>query len=189
VDERVTIRDAAAGEEAEVVAVVRAAYREFRHLFPPGAIEQLEKDVAVLAGGTPHTDLILAECDGSLAGAVWYYPDGSGYHERWPVGWAAFRLLSVLPSARGLGIGRALVEECVRRARASGCAAIGMHTVAFMEDARRLYQRLGFPVVAELGATYAGLEVIGYLKELHPGASALLRGGGLPGGGGAGHGE
>lgn len=170
-----TIRDAAEGEEGEVLALVSAVYEEFLPLLPAEAAGQLRTDMGALARGTPFTDLIVAARDGRMVGAVWYYRDGSGYHERWPVGWAAFRLLAVAPSARGLGTGRALVEECVRRAEASGCAAIGMHTMPFMRAARRLYERMGFGVVPALsGEHVSGFEVIGYLKELEPGAGGAI---------------
>jgi GNAT superfamily N-acetyltransferase len=190
VDERATIRNASEGEGEEILALVRDAYEEFLPLLPADAAAEFRTDMEDTARRARFTDLVVAEHEGRVVGAVWYYRDGSGYHERWPVGWAAFRLLVVAPSARGLGIGRALVEECVRRAEASGCAAIGMHTLPFMQDARRLYERMGFPPVPALSGEYVpGVEVIGYLKELEPGASALFAGGGPPGGGGAGHGE
>jgi ribosomal protein S18 acetylase RimI-like enzyme len=41
-------------------------------------------------------------------------------------------------------VARALVLECVRRARAAGAPTLGLHTSQSMHTARRLYEQLGF---------------------------------------------
>jgi ribosomal protein S18 acetylase RimI-like enzyme len=58
--------------------------------------------------------------------------------------WPELRLLAVAASARGHGVGKALVLECVRRARAAGPAELGLHTSGSMEVALGMYERMGF---------------------------------------------
>src|SRR5206468_10092628 len=73
---------------------------------------------------------IVADDEGTLIGSVLLYPPSvQAYGD---LAGAArnpeLRLLAVAPEARGRGVGRALVEECVRRARREGAAALGLHT-------------------------------------------------------------
>jgi len=62
---------------------------------------------------------------------------------------AKLRLLLVEPSARGLGIGKRLVEECVRFARDAAYKKIMLWTQSELAAARGIYQRAGFRKIAE----------------------------------------
>jgi len=85
---------------------------------------------------------------------------------------AKLRLFLVEPSARGLGIGSRLVEECVRFARAAGYRTIRLWTQSELLAARRIYARAGFTCAAEEPHHSFGHDLVAETWELE------LRGGG-----------
>jgi len=141
----IIVRDVRAAELDATGDLMVAAYLEFT---PPNAPSQWQHyldDIRAVRRRLADATLIVAEDAGRIVGAVTYYADGSKESAGgWPPSWAVFRLLAVHPAARGRGIGRLLVEECIRRARAAGAAAVGLHTTHLMNVARAMYERMGF---------------------------------------------
>ncbi len=83
----------------------------------------------------------VAEKDGERVGAV-FVAKGSDQIVK-------LRLLHVEPQARGLGIGKRLVGECIRFARQAGYQKMTLWTQSILHAARHIYKKAGFQVVHE----------------------------------------
>jgi DNA-binding MarR family transcriptional regulator/GNAT superfamily N-acetyltransferase len=92
---------------------------------------------------SPPKELWVAEQNGMVVGSIFVMPS-----EGVP-GSAQLRMLYVEPAARGQGIGKLLVDECVSFARNKGYERMRLWTHSIQVAARKLYAGAGFDIVEE----------------------------------------
>ncbi|MEU9685760.1 bifunctional helix-turn-helix transcriptional regulator/GNAT family N-acetyltransferase [Amycolatopsis japonica] len=109
--------------------------------------------------GDPRQAGWIAELDGERVGSIFCMPAEDGVT-------AKLRMLLLEPAARGRGVGKRLVSECIEFARASGYPAMELWTVSLLEAARAIYQKAGFQLVSEETITGFGYELTGQTWRL-----------------------
>lgn len=101
-----------------------------------------------------QAELLVAVHDEKLIGTVTWCPVGSPWRQvAQQDHQGEFRMLAVAPAGRGHGVGRALVEACLDRARTTGMTEVVMSSLPEMTTAHRLYRTLGFTRAPELDFT------------------------------------
>jgi GNAT superfamily N-acetyltransferase len=138
----IEIRDYERSDAEDVNRIAVSAFSQF--------CDQYRDWPAMLAGLSKTSDLsatgevIVAEFQDRLAGAVAYFgPDSQKapfFDQRWPV----IRMLVVDPAFRGKGLGRGLSKECIARAKRDGSPIIALHTSPIMTVALPMYLKMGF---------------------------------------------
>jgi GNAT superfamily N-acetyltransferase len=131
-------------EQYQAVAdLTVAAYRSLPGRPPSQAYEAVLRDVA--GRDREAVVLVASDADGTVLGGVTYVADRANpYAEFAGEAQAGFRMLAVSPAAQGRGVGAALVEACIERARADGKLQLTLLTTGAMQAAHRLYERFGF---------------------------------------------
>lgn len=139
------IRDARPDEAAAVGDVILAAYAQFEAAYPADSWARYYDMVGRMEPHFAAAEVIVAELEGRIIGTVTFYRDGSQSGQgEWPPGWAGMLRLAVLPEHRGLGLGKALTQECIRRSREACIATLALHTTDWMPLAKSMYERMGF---------------------------------------------
>ena len=164
--ENLQIRDARDSDRDAIQAVTLAAYEQYAAGMGEMWKFYRENIVKTLADFKP-AEQIVAETDAGIVGTVLLFPAGSRFADS-ILAFPKIRLLAVDPAARGAGLGRVLMEECIRRARQSGVAAIALHTNDRMSIAQSMYVRMGFVRALELDFSPAPDQLIkGYRFDLN----------------------
>lgn len=135
-----TVRPARPEEYAAVGAITVAAY-DAAGMAHGEYVNQL-RDAGRRAA---EAELLVAvDAGGNVLGSVTFCPPGSSWREIARKDEGEFRMLAVHPNAQGKGVGRALVEACLRRCRVLGFRGLALSTPVTNGRAHQLYEQLGF---------------------------------------------
>jgi len=115
----------------------------------------------------PETELLVAvSSDNKIAGGVVYFSDmqyyGSGGTATKEQNASGFRLLAVDSLTRGKGIGKLLVNECIRKTKDKKLSQVIIHTTMAMQTAWKMYENIGFKRSEDLDFMQGELPVFGF---------------------------
>ncbi len=135
-----TLRTFRPGDVGMIAARQAILYGEVYGWGPQIEVIEAEVVAAFIRGFKPGREQCwVAEIDGAMVGSIFLTDEEEGL--------SRLRLLYVEPTARGLGVGDALVSTCIAFARGVGYRAITLWTHTVLESARRIYAAHGFNIV------------------------------------------
>lgn len=129
-------------DRAGVNGVARPAFSRYAQNYAdwPTFYDRIGQ-MADLAGGS---ELLVAESEGEVLGAIVHVGPGKPRRSIFPEGWSVIRMLVVTPTHRGRGIGQQLVAACLRCAMRDGRRLSACTPVPLMASALRMCLSLGF---------------------------------------------
>lgn len=108
-------------------------------------------------------EVLVATEKGDLLGCVTYVDDPlSPFAEFDDADAAGIRMLAVAAHAQRRGVGTALIEACLEKARAGGKRLVLLHTTKWMKTAQRAYERLGFERAPQRDLFVPGLQLLAF---------------------------
>ena len=159
----IVVRDFRPSDAERVNQVAVAAFEEFSAHYTDWPA--MRGAVARMADLSDHAEIIVAEQEDEIVGAVAYLAPGVRKSAFFDPAWPVIRLLVVDPAHRGLGAGRALTDACMARARRDTAPVVALHTTPIMNIALPMYLRMGFEQHGE-GMMINGVPYAVYLKRL-----------------------
>ena len=136
-------------DDAAVARIIRTVMPEFGAGGPGFAIHDPEVSAMSAAYAAPGHAYYVLEQAGEVVGGGGIAPLTGG-----PPGVCELRKMYFLPQVRGQGQGERLLRHCLAFAQEAGYRTCYLETLEGMDQAQRLYRRLGFePLCAPMGAT------------------------------------
>ena len=159
------LRDFSATDAVALNRVAVSAFAQFNDQYSDWPA--LERSVSRMSELSESAEIVVAESEGGIVGGVVYVGPGKPKAAYFDPTWPIIRMLVVDPAARGHGLGRALTEECIRRARRDKAPIIALHTTPIMTVALPMYLRMGFDLHDKAPPIY-GVPYAVYTMALGP---------------------
>lgn len=148
-DVRTAIRPIEAGDDARIASIIRTVMPEYGAVGDGYSILDAEVDAMAEAYAGAGAAYFVALVDDEVVGGAGIGPLVGG-----PPDVCELKKMYLLREARGLGLGRRLMERCLEAAREAGYERCYLETLRHMTEARGLYESRGFRALdAPMGAT------------------------------------
>jgi ribosomal protein S18 acetylase RimI-like enzyme len=156
------VEEARVFERNVVVAITLAAYGEYEEGSSPEFWTKYCENIRQAILHNALVTVLVARDQATIKGSVLFCaPNAGAVKNELP----EMRLLAVPPEYRNLGIAKLLIDECERRAAASG--ALTLHTTRLMTTAMAMYERRGYTRLPAIDfEPVPGFLVMGYSKKL-----------------------
>jgi len=135
----IDIRSIQHSDNPTLAIIVRTTLTEFGANIPGTVYFDPSTDALFELFQTPKSVYFIAEVEGKIMGGGGIYPT-----EDLPATTCELVKMYLLPEARGLGIGRMLMEKCLQTAKSNGFEQVYLETLPELKLAVNIYEKFGF---------------------------------------------
>ena len=139
---KITIRKIEKKDNRELAELIRAVFREFKIDRPGTVYFDPTTDNLFKLFRTPRSEYWIAEENGIIIGGCGVYPT-----PLLPEGCAELVKFYILPSQRGKGTGRRLLEKSIESAKSLGYNQLYLESFPELDRAIGLYEKAGFKFI------------------------------------------
>lgn len=138
--EAVFIRHIKQEDNAALALIIRRALEEFGANKPGTVYYDASTDqLFELFRSAPAGEYFVAEKDGQVLGGAGIFPT-----DALPPGTCELVKMYLSPDARGLGLGRTLIDKCLTAAKAKGFSQVYLESMPELTKAIGIYEQFGF---------------------------------------------
>ena len=135
----IIIREIEPSDNKELASIIRASLKEFGADRPGTVYYDETTDALYELFRTKNSIYYVAERNGILLGGVGIFPSNG-----LPSDTVELVKMYLRPEARGLGLGKKLIEKALHFAKISGFHYVYIETMPELEQAMRVYEKFGF---------------------------------------------
>lgn len=135
----ILIRNIQLSDNPKLAVIVRDTLTEFGANVPGTVYFDPSTDALFELFQTPRSAYFIAEINGQIMGGAGIYPT-----EGLPPETCELVKMYLLPEARGLGLGRMLMQRCLETALAEGFKQVYLETLPELKQALSVYEKFGF---------------------------------------------
>jgi len=133
------IRSIEPRDNTALASVIRSTLEEFGANHPGTVYYDQSTDHLYELFRQPGSSYFVAELDGVIAGGGGIFPT-----EGLPDGTCELVKMYLLPVARGTGLGKKLISQCLEAAAATGYTQVYLETMPELKQALKVYKKFGF---------------------------------------------
>ena len=135
----ITIRTIQPSDNEELAVIVRNTLTEFGANVPGTVYYDPTTDALFELFQTPRSAYFIAESEGKMLGGGGIFPTTD-----LPENTCELVKMYLLPEARGIGLGRTLIEQCLQTAKEFGFEQVYLETLPELRMAVKSYEKFGF---------------------------------------------
>jgi putative acetyltransferase len=135
----IVIREITCDDDQQIAKVIRAVLIEFGVPKVGTAYADKALDEMTSYYDKPTSTYFVIDKEGEIIGGA-----GIAQLDNYDGNVCELQKMYFLPEARGIGLGSKMIEICLKKAKTFGFEQCYLETLPYMEDARKLYSKIGF---------------------------------------------